>query len=152
MNFAKTLKLRFRVGDLDLPEGRKRYTSSREEEEVDAQMCPCGTAIESRTYMVGECEVYKEEQDVLEEELRETDECDLEEFGALDSSEKTIATLKDRWWNRKRIRIATRKTRHTGKQRNERPTVGCVSIRSRNGAPFRKGFVVNGQMTKASSK
>ena len=34
MDFAKTLKLRFRVGDLDLRERRKRYTSSREEEEV----------------------------------------------------------------------------------------------------------------------
>ena len=28
MDFAKTLKLRFRVGDLDLPERRKRHTSS----------------------------------------------------------------------------------------------------------------------------
>ena len=36
--FAKTLKLGFRVGDLDQPERRKRYTSSREEEE-DAQKC-----------------------------------------------------------------------------------------------------------------
>ena len=32
----------FRVGDLDLPERRKRYTSNREEEEIEAQMCPCG--------------------------------------------------------------------------------------------------------------
>ena len=71
MDFAKTLKLRFRVGDLDLPERRKRYTSSREEEEIDAQMCPCGKAIESRTHIVGECEIYKEERDVLEEEMRE---------------------------------------------------------------------------------
>ena len=35
MNFAKTLKLRFRVGDLDPPERRKRHTSGREEERVD---------------------------------------------------------------------------------------------------------------------
>ena len=41
----KTLKLRFRVGDLDLPERRQRYTSSRGEEE-DAQMCPYGKAVE----------------------------------------------------------------------------------------------------------
>ena len=27
MDFVKTLKLRFRVGDLDLPERRKRYNS-----------------------------------------------------------------------------------------------------------------------------
>ena len=45
-NVARTLKLRFRAGGLDLPEKRKRYTSSRDEKEVDAQMCPCGKAIE----------------------------------------------------------------------------------------------------------
>ena len=37
MDAAKNLKLRFQAGDLDLPERRKRYTSSREEEDVDAQ-------------------------------------------------------------------------------------------------------------------
>ena len=30
-------------------------------------MCPCGITIESRTHAVGECEMYKEERDVLEE-------------------------------------------------------------------------------------
>ena len=45
MDFAKTLKLRFRLGDLDLPERRKMYVSSREQEEI-AQMCPCGKAVE----------------------------------------------------------------------------------------------------------
>ena len=35
---------------------------------------------------------------------------------------------------------------------NERPNIGGVSIRSRNGAPSRKGCVVNDQMTKASNK
>ena len=39
MDYVKTLKPQFRVGELDLPERRKRYTSSREEEDV--QMCPC---------------------------------------------------------------------------------------------------------------
>ena len=52
LNYAKTLKLRFRVGDLDRPERRKRYTSSRVEEEEGAQNCPCGNASESRTYML----------------------------------------------------------------------------------------------------
>ena len=37
-------------------------------------------------------------------------------------------------------------------KRNERPNVGGVSIRSRNGAPSRKRCVVNGHMTKASNK
>ena len=58
MDFARTLKLRFSVGDLDLPERRKRYASSREEEETVAQMCPCGEAMESSTHLVGECEIY----------------------------------------------------------------------------------------------
>ena len=39
-----------------------------------------------------------------------------------------------------------------GKKRSECPNIGGVSIRSRNGAPSQKGCVVNGQMTKASSK
>ena len=60
MNSAKTLKLRLRVGDPVLPGRIKRdsCTSSREEEEIDAQVCPCGKAIESKTHKVGECEKY----------------------------------------------------------------------------------------------
>ena len=88
VDFPKTLKLRFRVGDVDVPERRKRYeyTSSLGEEEVDAQMCLCGKAIERRTCILGDCEMYKEERHVLEEDMGEIDECDMEEFGTLDSS------------------------------------------------------------------
>ena len=39
-----------------------------------------------------------------------------------------------------------------GKKRNERPNIGGVSVRSRNGAPLRKGCVVNGQMTASNNK
>ena len=46
-------------------------------------MCPCGQTVESRTHVVGECEMYKEGRDVLEEEMKEVDECDMEEFGTL---------------------------------------------------------------------
>ena len=76
MDYAKKLELRFRVGDLDLPERRKRYTSSREEEEEDVatNMCPCGTTIERRTHIVGECKIYKEERDALE--TRKLDLCE----------------------------------------------------------------------------
>ena len=42
--------------------------------------------------------MYKVERDVLEEETRRVDECDKEKFGTLDSSEKTIAILGDKWW------------------------------------------------------
>ena len=91
MDYAKTLKLGFRVGDLDLPERRKRYASSRGEEEEDAQMCPCGNAVEWNSPS-GECEIYKKERDLLEE-TRKLDKCGMEKFGTLDSSEKTIAVL-----------------------------------------------------------
>ena len=59
MDYAKKMTLRFRAGDLDLPERRKRYTSSREEEDVATNMCPCGTTIESWTHIAGECEIHK---------------------------------------------------------------------------------------------
>ena len=95
MDYAKTLKLRFRAEDLDLPERRKRDTSSRGEEEEESQMRPCGKAVES-THTVGECEIYKKERDVLE--MRKIDECGMEKFGTLNSSEKTIAILGDRRW------------------------------------------------------
>ena len=98
MDYAKKLKLRFCVGDLDLPERRKRYTSSREEEDVATNMCPCGTTIESTTHIVGQCEIYKEERDALEEGMKKLDVCDMKEFGRLESSEKTIAIPGDRWW------------------------------------------------------
>ena len=45
-DYAKKLKLKFRVRDLDLPQRRKTYTSSREEEGVVTHMRPCGTTIE----------------------------------------------------------------------------------------------------------
>ena len=54
MDYAKKLKLRFRVGDLDLPQRRKRHTSSREEEDGATHTCSCGTTIESRTHIVGD--------------------------------------------------------------------------------------------------
>ena len=92
MDYAKKLKLRFRLGDLDLPERRKSGGGGRGYKYV-----PCGTAIESsRTRIVGEGEIYKEERDALE--MRKLDVCDMEEFGRLDSGEKTIAILGDRWW------------------------------------------------------
>ena len=39
---------------------KKRYSSSREEEDVATNMCSCGTTIESRTHLliVGECVKY----------------------------------------------------------------------------------------------
>ena len=73
MDYAKKIKLRLFVGDLDLPERRKRYTSSRAEKDVATNMCPCGTTIESRTHIVGECEIRKEVRDALEKKMRKLD-------------------------------------------------------------------------------
>ena len=121
-------------------------------------MCPCGTTTESTTHIVGECEVYKEERDALEKEMMKLDVCDMEEICKLliESNEKTVAILGDRWWpqtaKQDGDRISIQFLRKIRKKRNERPNVGGVSVRSRNGAPSGKGCVVNGQMTKASNK
>ena len=80
MDYAKKPKLRYRGEQPDLPERRKKCISSREEEDVHAQRCPCGTATESRTHKVGEGETCKEERDGLEEEMAKLDEFDMEEF------------------------------------------------------------------------
>ena len=91
MSFVKTLKPRLCVGALDLPERRKRHTSSREGEEggeVDAQMRLSGEAIESRSHIVGGCEMDKEERDAFEGEMRKKEGCDMEKFCTLHSREK----------------------------------------------------------------
>ena len=61
-------------------------------------ICPCGTTIENRTHIliVRECEIYMEERDALEEEVRKLDEWDMEKFSRLESSEKTIPILRGR--------------------------------------------------------
>ena len=51
MYYAKTPKLFFRAGDLNLPERRKKYMHSRVEEEEGAQSCPGGNANESTTHI-----------------------------------------------------------------------------------------------------
>ena len=90
--------------------------------------------------------------------MRKLDGCDMEEFYRLESSEKTIAILGDGWWLRTAKQDGHRMSKQflcsIWKKRNERPNVGGVFInsRNRNGAPSRKGCVVNGQTTKASNK
>ena len=85
MDYAKTLKLRFRVGDQ-----KEKYTSSRGEEEEDARMCPCGKAVEQNSHC--RSEMHKDERYAFEE-MKTIDEFDVEKFGKLDSSEKTIAII-----------------------------------------------------------
>ena len=89
--------------------------------------------------------------------MRKIDKCGMETFGTLDSSEKTIAMLGDRWWpqtakqEEDKLEVSMKHTKY-GKKLNERLNVGGVSIVSWNGAPSRKECVVNGQMTKASNQ
>ena len=75
-SYPKTMNLQFRVGDLDLPERRKRYSRSGVEEEEDAQidvpLWRSKKSKESITHIVGECKMYKE-RDVLE--MAQIDEC-----------------------------------------------------------------------------
>ena len=85
---------------------------------------------------------------MLQEKMRKLDECDMEEFGRLliESSEKTMAILGYRWWPQTAKQDGDRTSKQClcriWKKRNERPNDGGVSIRSRNGAPPRKGCVV----------
>ena len=73
------------------------------------------------------------------------------QFGTLDSREKTIAILGNRWWPlaaRQEGEKASRTfLRNVEKKRIERPNAAGVSARSRNCAPFRKGCVINDHMT-----
>ena len=85
--------------------------------------------------------------------MREIDERDMEDFGTLDSCEKTVAILGERWWPQAAKQEGNRiYKKFIWKQRSERPNVGGVSTRSRHGAPSRKGCMVNGQMPKKSNK
>ena len=77
-------------------------------------------------------------------------------YTILGNSEKTIAIVGDRWWPQAAKQEGGKINKYflcnVWKQRIEPPTVGGVSIMSRNGAPSRKVCVINGQMTKASKK
>ena len=71
----------------------------------------------------------------------------MEEFARLESSENTIAILGDRWRRQTAKQdgdmISKQRLCNIWKKRNERSHVGHVSFWSRNGAPSRKGCVVN---------
>ena len=80
----------------------------------------------------------------------------MEECDTLEISDKTIPILGDRWWQQAAKQEGGKNSKQSPcsiwEQRNERTHVGGVSNRSRNGAPSRKGCVVNGPMTQASNK
>ena len=90
------------------------------------------------------------------QEMTKLDECDMEEFWqTMKSSEKTLAILGDRWWPQTAKQEGDRISRQFAVMYGKNVISAQmleVSIRSRNGAPSRKGCVVNGRMTKASNK
>ena len=47
---------------------------------------------------MAECELYQEERDVLEGEMRDFNRSGMKSFDALNSREKMIAILEDRRW------------------------------------------------------
>ena len=89
--------------------------------------------------------MYKGERDVLEMKKKGTMRHGEVWCTTVDSTEKTVAILGDGWWPQ----VAKQEGGKTRKkhrctiwiQRNERPTVGGVSIRSRNSVPSRKECV-----------
>ena len=90
------------------------------------------------------------------QKTRKIGEHAMEKFGTLDS-EKTMAIPGDRWWPQTAKQGGDKTSNNNKnviiwKKRDERPNVRGVSVRSRNGAPSRKGCMVNGQTTKASNK
>ena len=69
--------------------------------------------------------------------------------------EKTIAFPRDRLWPqmaKQKGDKVSKKQLSARKKRDGRANVGDVSMRIRNGAPPRKEYVVNGQMTETSKK
>ena len=73
--------------------------------------------------------------------MRKLDVCDMEEFGRLESREKTISIPGDRCWPQTAKQDGDRIRKNFQcdicKKRNEGPNVGGVSIRGRNGSPSR---------------
>ena len=135
LDYAKTLKLRFRIGDLDLPERRKRCASSREEEIAQLSCALVAKAIQSRIHMLGECEIYKEERDVFE--MRKIDGCGIEKFGTRDVARKRPLSQEIDGDDRRRRRNWVRQANgfcHVWKKRVERRNVGGFSTRSMDGA------------------
>ena len=98
-------------------------------------------AQQRRTHIVVEENVkYTSRNGCSRGNMRKLYECDMEEFSRLESSEKTIAILEDRWWPQSMKQDGDAISKpflfniYIWKKRNERPNVGGVSIWSRNGA------------------
>lgn len=135
---------------------KKKKTCSKVDEGVDAQNSYCGTDFESRTLVVEECELYTEERDVGEGEMREVHAGEIDSFDTEDSFSKTITLPGGRRWpqaaKKEGDQVCRRFPCNVRKKCNEGPNIEVVLMMSSNGVPSRGGYVVNGQTTKASKK
>lgn len=115
------------------------------EEEIEAQTCPCGKAVESQTHLVTNVD-YIRRNGTLEGEIWEVNSCVMKLFGTLDGREKMNDGTRDIWMPHM-AKQGGNKTcngflRSVWKDRNERLNVEGVSTRSRNSAPSQTGCVM----------
>ena len=99
----------------------------------------------SKTHIVGQREMRKQKRDVLEEEMRNIDKCGMEDFG---TSDRQPTAVEGRW-------LRPQAAKHGGDNMSKyfyvvygnsamsAQLLGGVAIRSRNGAPSRKGCLSN---------
>ena len=118
-------KLRFRVGDQDLPERSIPVVERRKKIHICAL-----EAKQSRVEPIKwETVKYRGPGCVRGDE--KIDECDMEKFSTLNGSEKAIAILGDRWWPRTAKQEGDKIFKYflcsMWKKRNQRPNVGGVS-------------------------
>jgi len=149
MDEGTKLKVKFRTGDIDLQERRRRFR--KVDEDDDKFKCQCGAECEDRVHVVAECTLYEKEREVYLTELGEIDGCDRDKFETWDNQEKTVAILGDKKWPmraRSEVdRIGKTFLRHLWQSRKERLAIGNRSCG--NNAPSSRGRVVNGLTTKA---
>ena len=118
----------------------------------------CSTTIGSRTHIVDTCKSIRDDQDVLMKEMKNFDECDMEELGRLsvECIEEMISIFGDILFRQtdkqEGDRISKQNFRTICKMRNERPTVGGVAISSKNGPNFQMVCVANVQTTNTRNK
>ena len=109
---------------------------------------------------MAECELYQEERDVLQGEMRDLNKSGMKSFDALDSREKTIAILGDRWWPQTAKQEGIDKLKASYVILVHRNNVmsaqyiGGVSLLGVGTVlrPYRKGFVIVGELTPASNE
>ena len=100
---------------------------------------------------MGERSRFKEERDVLEMR-KEANVIRIQLVRQVIARKRSLSSEIDSGHKRRNkngIQKAKKKNVNEKNVMSERPIVGGVSTRSRNGAPSRKGYVINDRMTKS---